>query len=338
MREGDDGYPGVIGPVVEGIGGYIPTREPDPHLARARTILETHPKVRALLGTNPWTAALLFAVVALQLGLAGAATLLPWWGVGLASWCIGAFVTHALWMLIHECTHGLVTRNRPLAKILAIVANLPMAVPSGIAFGIYHHMHHEARGVYELDADLAAPWEARLAGRSFLGKLAWEFFFPILHSVRVARFSKEGMPFMTRWVALNIVVGFAFDAALYALLGPKALVYLLGSLFFSIGAHPLGARWIQEHFVAREGQETNSYYGPLNAICLNAGYHNEHHDFVGVPWNRLPKLKALAPEMYEPLLSYRSWTKLWWKFLTDPTITLFTRIVRPHPRDAARGI
>ena len=36
------------------------------------------------------------------------------------------------------------------------------------------------------------------------------------------------------------------------------------------------------------GQETNDYYGWLNRIQLNIGYHNEHHDFPSVPWNRLP--------------------------------------------------
>jgi len=33
------------------------------------------------------------------------------------------------------------------------------------------------------------------------------------------------------------------------LLGPKALLYLLISFFFSVGLHPLGARWIQEHYL-----------------------------------------------------------------------------------------
>ncbi|WP_280640546.1 fatty acid desaturase [Hymenobacter volaticus] len=77
-----------------------------------------------------------------------------------------------------------------------------------------------------------------------------------------------------------------------------------------------------------EGQETYSYYGRLNGVNMNVGYHNEHHDMPSIPWNHLPRLKALAPEFYEPLLHHRSYTKLFFQFLFDQEISLFSRITR----------
>ena len=59
------------------------------------------------------------------------------------------------------------------------------------------------------------------------------------------------------------------------------------------------------------------------------GYHNEHHDFATVPWNNLPKVKEIAPEFYDNLASYKSWTAVIWRYVFDPTMSSYSRIVRP---------
>jgi sphingolipid delta-4 desaturase len=133
---------------------------------------------------------------------------------------------------------------------------------------------------------------------------------------------------MNRWIALNWVVEVAFLGALVHFAGWGAFGYLAACTVFSIGLHPLGARWIQEHYVFAPNQETYSYYGPLNKIAFNVGYHNEHHDFMSIPWNNLPKLRALAPEAYDTLYWHKSWTGLLFKFLFDPKMTLSSRVFR----------
>jgi sphingolipid 4-desaturase/C4-monooxygenase len=118
------------------------------------------------------------------------------------------------------------------------------------------------------------------------------------------------------WIITNWVVQIAFNVAIWIFFGPKALIFMLISFFFSVGLHPLGARWIQEHYLTLdENQETYSYYGPLNTLAFNVGYHNEHHDFPSVPWNKLPLLKKQAPDYYDTLKSHQSWTKLFFRFL-----------------------
>jgi sphingolipid delta-4 desaturase len=310
---------------------FIEVDFPEPHRARARHILKTHPEVRELFGRNVWTAPITVAIVAAQVAVGWAVSSQPWYIMVAAAWLFGAFANHAMFVVIHECSHNLVFQNKKLNQLMGMVANLPLVVPSSESFRLYHLKHHQYQGDYDLDADLAGRWEAKLIGNSFAGKLFWELLYPIFQSVRVHRFAKSGrISFVTPGVIANIAVQFAFDVAIYMLFGPMALLYMLVSLFFSIGAHPLGARWIQEHFIIPEGkgQETYSYYGPLNVPALNVGYHNEHHDFPFIAWHNLPKLKALAPEMYDTLYSHTSWTKLWLRFLFDRRLSLYSRVTR----------
>jgi len=51
-----------------------------------------------------------------------------------------------------------------------------------------------------------------------------------------------------------------------------------------------------------------------------------------VPWNKLPELKAAAPEFYENLVYHKSWVKLWLTFLTDPGLSLYSRMLRGGKR------
>jgi sphingolipid delta-4 desaturase len=251
----------------------------------------------------------------------------PWWVILLVAYCVGAFANHALFVMIHECTHNLLFKRKSWNQAAAIFSNLPHTLPSAISFARYHIKHHAFQGIHELDADLPDYWEAKLINHSIFGKALWLLFFPIFQAIRTVRL-KEIKP-IDGWIVANWIAQIAFDVAIWVLLGPKAFFFLLFSFFFSVGLHPLGARWIQEHYlVLDEKQETYSYYGPLNAMAFNVGFHNEHHDFPSVPWNKLPALKRKAPEYYDALRSHRSWTALFFRFLFDKNISLYMRILR----------
>jgi sphingolipid delta-4 desaturase len=146
----------------------------------------------------------------------------------------------------------------------------------------------------------------RLVGSSTVRKAAWLFlnmFILPIRSLYKVKVEANG------FVILNWVVCFATVAAV-AWASFPALLFLALSLFMSQGFHPANARQLQRHYwdgsagKAVNGQGgaamTFSYYGWTNALFLNVGYHNEHHDFVQVAWTRLPALRALVGDAYYP--------------------------------------
>lgn len=305
--------------------------DPEPHRQRTKDLLRRHPEIRALIGPNPgtfwWTA----GIVALQIVAAWLVAKEPWWAVVVVAYTVGAFADHALFVMIHETAHRLVFKRTVPNILTALLANLPQFFPGAMSFSKYHLKHHAFQGVYELDGDLPFRWEARIVGRSPVRKALWLLLFPIFQAIRPWRVKE--VPLWDRWTVANLAVQLTFDAGVWVVLGPKALAYFALSLFFSIGLHPLGARWIQRHYLTGDGeQETFSYYGPLNLLAFNVGYHNEHHDFPSVPWNRLPRIRAIAPEVYQSLSAHTSWARLLWRFLFDRELTLFARVVR-HDRN-----
>ena len=295
---------------------------PEPHRARTKEILRRHPEIRNLIGPNPTTVWYAIGIVSLQVALAIWVAAGPWWLVFAVAYGVGAFANH-----VHECAHRLVFRKCMPNVFTGMLANLPLFFPSAVSFQKYHLKHHAFQGVYELDADIPSVWEAKLIGHSALGKALWLALYPFFQLTRPYRLREIAV--IDRWTMVNVVVQVAFNVAVLLVFGPKAFTYFLLSLFFSIGLHPLGARWIQRHYMTAEGeQETFSYYGPLNRVAFNVGYHNEHHDFPSVPWNRLPEIRAIAPEYYDTLSYHGSWTRLLIKFLFDSDLSLFSRMVR----------
>jgi sphingolipid delta-4 desaturase len=309
---------------------------PEPHRERTRKLLSAHPEAKELQGHVPGSALIVAGLVAFQLGVAWLLRDQPLWLVVVAAWFIGALADHALWVLIHEATHNLVFRGSAANSWVAILANLPILFPGAMGFRKYHLLHHAYQGREDLDADLASPSEARLVGNAWWRKALWLLLYFAVQALRVPRL--KTIRLLDGWYLVNLAVQVGFVVAVATLGGWTALAYLFFASAFAIGLHPVGARWIQEHYLTFPGsQETFSYYGPMNLLALNVGYHNEHHDLMRVPWTRLPRLKALAPELYQPLHSHRSWTALLLRFLFDPSLSLYSRVTRaPASPGAAR--
>ena len=315
--------------MIDNAKDFFLTEDVQVHQVRSREILRKYPEIKLLFRKNQKTFLILTLLVGMQLLVSylifyfKIQSLLP---IMLLAYCIGAFVSHSLYVIIHEGTHDLIFKNKGLNNLSIISADLVNVIPTGIGFSVFHRKHHSKLGHEKMDLDVAFPWEARMIKNVWWRKALWLALFPVIQIIRSFRLSESEL---YRWpTALNIVAVLSVDYFIYINWGGYAILYLLFSMLFGLGLHPLGARWIQEHHTNDPNQETASYYGVLNKVALNMGYHNEHHDFPSIPWNQLPNVKKSAPEFYNSLSSYKSWTRLLINFIFSKEYTLFGRVVR----------
>lgn len=231
------------------------------------------------------------------LGLVLAQLLACWLVRGLAwrwllfwAYAFGGCVNHSLTLAIHDISHnaafgtGRAARNR----WFAIFANLPVGVPYAASFKKYHVDHHRYLGGDGLDVDVPT----RLEGWLFCTparKLLWLVLQPLFYSLRPLCVHPKAL---TRMEVCNALVQLAADAAIFALWGLKPVVYLLASSLLGLGLHPISGHFVAEHYMFLKGHETYSYYGPLNWITFNVGYHMEHHDFPSIPGCNLPLVRG----------------------------------------------
>ena len=314
------------------IAAFAQTDKPLPHRQRAKQILATHPEVRRLFKRDRWSVLWTVLLVGLQVGIGIALTLFhaPWWAIIIGAYAFGAFANHALFVLIHDYTHNVVFRTANANRLGSILANVAIVFPAAIGFRNHHLLHHKYLGIPVLDADVPTAREARWVDNSWWRKTFWlSMFWAVQAFLRPT--TVKAIRTIDNWVVLNIVAMVAAMAPIVWFFGWWPVAYLFLSTLFSLGVHPVGARSIQEHYVFKEGQETYSYYGPLNKLSFNMGYHNEHHDFPQVPWSRLPAVRAAAPEFYDHLYHHRSWTKLLFHVLFNRKFRPDNRIVRPMP-------
>ena len=212
--------------------------EPEPHRNRTKQLLSRHPELRNEIGKNPYTFIIIVTCVALQVAMGYVLRDARWWVIVSVAFLFGAYVSHALWTLIHECSHNLVFGKSYWNTLAGIAANLPHVFPSAVSFQRYHMKHHAFQGVYDLDADLPSRWEARLIGNSSVGKALWLLLFPFFQVARPPRLREIRM--FNLWIVVNIVVQLAFDVAVYWYVGPRAFVYLLVVLFLGGAASARG--------------------------------------------------------------------------------------------------
>ena len=307
-----------------GPGAFTWSAEREPHAERRRELLQRYPQIKNLYGPCARTKYVCAALVVAQLTAAYLLREAPWWLVVLTAYAVGGVINQALLLAIHELSHNLAFRKPWQNRLFALFVNLPVGVPVAETFRYYHLLHHLHQGDETLDTDLPTEREARFL-QSPWRKALWLSVQGLAYALRPL-FVHPKKPSAAE--AFNLVLQLAFNATVLYFWGVKSLAYLPISSLIVMGLHPIAGHYISEHYVFRAGQETYSYYGPLNRLTFNVGHHNEHHDFPYIPGSRLAQLRRIAPEFYAGLMHHTSWTATLWHYVTRPSLGGYSRIKR----------
>lgn len=295
----------------------------EPHTSRRQEILKKYPEIKKIMGYDPFIAYIVTAEVIIQLLVCYMLREANWSTVLILSYCCGAVLNHSLGSAIHEIGHNLAFgHGRPWAnRLLSILCNVPIIAPMAISYRKYHADHHRYLGEENQDVDIPTRLESYLF-RHPVTKIIWLLFHPFIHALRP--FYKSPKP-LTVWELINSTIQMTINVLIVRYFGVKSIVYLLSGTLFGFGLHPLAGHFISEHYLFNKGQATHSYYGPLNFVLFNVGYHIEHHDFPYIPYHKLPEVKRIAAEYYDHLPHHTSWVKVMWDFIFD-------RDMGPHAR------
>jgi len=313
---------------------FFYTTTDEPHSSRRKAMLSKYgDQIKQLYGPDPRSKYIIIFLVTINLMTAYYLRNAEWWVMLIVGYFWGGTINHSLTLAVHELSHNLVFANPTHNILFGFFACLPHGVPTFVTFKKYHLIHHRAQGVNNIDPDLPTPFEGKFF-TTIPRKIFFILFQPFFYSIR-PMYLYPGDISMIELVQYAFQI--TFDLIIFKYWGVKPLIYLFGSLVLGSGAHPLAGHFVAEHYVwsdkkDRNGKEyeTYSYYGPLNYLTFFVGYHNEHHDFPQIPGRRLYKLHQIAPEFYVEVkdTAHKSWVACMIRFVFDPTINPFSRVIR----------
>jgi len=302
----------------------------EPHRKRKHVILQKYPKLKYLYGHDYQTLWITIFCVLNQILLAVMFTTcwkdVHWAYFVLTAFAVGGTITHMIGAILHETCHNLVCKTPIGNRITGMLANVCIPFPIAASFKRYHLEHHTWQGVEGKDPDLPIDAELSLIKGNWLLKILWMSNYAFLYVMRGAVNGKKP----NKWEIYNWMSCIVTNYIILRYCGGRGLLYLFLSLYLGYGIHPGAAHFIAEHYSFEDGQETFSVYSPFNWIMLNLGFHNEHHDFVAVPWTRLPLITKIASDFYmtKEMKKHHSWLRVLWTFISSPQMGPQSRITR----------
>ena len=198
----------------------------DHHALRRKEIMRVHGRAVQKLCGPEWRSkyvALLLIAASLYASLVLAPSLERWSTWLMLAYVGGATLSNALFLAIHELSHGLMFASRRANAAFAMIVNLPIFIPYSVAFrefNLDHHKHLHS----ERDMDVPTAFEARVVGANPVLRVAWVALQLVVYAIRPVCVRSRGA--RTRRQRLQL----AFDVAVAFRFGCAPFVFQLASM------------------------------------------------------------------------------------------------------------
>ena len=235
---------------------------------------------------------------------------------------LGAPLTQGLYVLSLEYSGNLCFGQEVLDRVGGIVGNLITGVPYAELVR-YVDAEHRAFCHSKVYIDPHKPSETEIKVVQGAGmKIGYMCLYPIVYTYRLL--FRHCISF-TFFLLGNVLGQIGFNILIWYWYGFICLFYLWLSTYIGMcPLHPCASHLLLQHnrFDKRlERVRTYSYYGVVNIVTLNIGYHRERHAENRVPWTYLPLVKCLMGEQ-DRKVYYTSTIQAIHDFIFDSDIRL----------------
>ncbi len=293
------------------------------HVNRVREILQNHPEIRGLYGVEPLTILFVFAFFVLDVMLVLVVSMLPFLlGFVMTVVLVGFVRLSAAGGISHDVGHFLASKNVLVTRVLEVVLSLsrgPFITRARCMVHNQHRQHHIfVRSKYDDEVSMYAGkrflmWFSsgglqKVSAFVMLVEEDFRFSNPFQHMEDFLVFFLKACFYPSPWPLIEVLVSTLYWLTLSYFWGWRVFILDLIYERFSF-LNPLHWRTIAMHYrFGTAEQATSSIYDSwFNISNFNLGYHVEHHDFIRIPWTRLPQVRKMAPEYYTNLQDYHFW-------------------------------
>lgn len=254
------------------------------------------------------------------------------WSLLWTAVCLGAPLCSALYQCSVELAQNLCFGQPEKDRVLAIVANWVTGVPYAEWLRASHtaHLsfHNSPATATTRDPEVPGDWELQHV-HGTAAKALYLLLHPWFLIGRWWRMRRTLAPSVRSMLWVNGLSQTVFNLWVWYGWGTPALMYMWTSTYLAATPwHPVAYYFLTQHHVCTADMSRNvpartySYYGVLNGLTLNAGYHRERHLCPRVPWSRLPLVRQLYRLRTHSSAVYRSWWQVIHEFVTEPVVTL----------------